>query len=620
MLALVIQNQLLLISYHISILLLLDTVTILDTVTMCPCPGGVTVSDKACIMITIEKFFQFPFTGRRVPRETAYFRQKDKSWKPVVKNEDNLWCTEKKKVVLSQQPTPDQIIVMRRHYAWGPKNSFFSRVHSYIVDVRQEESHLKSLVFVQYLGVMPPPRPHGNAATEDTNFYRTHTSVKPKVIQLLKEGHEPHEVLQTLNTGDPIKRPRNRKQIKNIKYLMDSPFEKSANAADEVNQMLNLCYNHPFLREAHQMEDCPPSFFCHGPYAIQDIKRFCMADSKLKAILGLDKTFGLSRCFVSPTCYENPLLRRTGTDTVPLIMGPVWIHWNSTYESYATFLFSIKKKLAESNISHFRVHPQYLRMGSDQEKSFFKASRVCFGDVLHVSCTRHLQEDLQRYLTDKLGFPQKTREKIVHQMMHLRTAKNLDEFTSTTALLAAKFKHRYPPLIKYFDYWTSILKRYVVIPCLEGNISRDYKTNCSESLNALLRLKTRWRSKKLQDLLKILQDLEAGQRAMIRRALYDPSEYVLAPEVAHLQVPPARWARWSESKRQKHEEKFYAYGMPQQKKTTITATKSNLTIPNLPNVAKKKGARKRPRAERTTTLKKGSKNTLRENNDTTFRW
>ena len=39
--------------------------------------------------------------------------------------------------------------------------------------------------------------------------------------------------------------------------------------------------------------------------------------------------------------------------------------------------------------------------------------------------------------------------------------------------------------------------------------------------------------------------------------------------------------------------------MPQQKKTTVTATKSNLTIPNLPNVAKKKNARKRPRAEGT---------------------
>ena len=72
-----------------------------------------------------------------------------------------------------------------------------------------------------------------------------------------------------------------------------------------------------------------------------------------------------------------------------------------------------------------------------------------------------------------------------------------------------------------------------------------------------------------------------------------------------MQVDPAVWKNWRPERREAHEEKFYQgkRRRKDKKEKTVTSKDGTYTCPERPNLAKKKGSRKRPRSDRTTTVR-----------------
>ena len=569
----------------------------------------------------------------RTPETVMYLRDPDDlSWLRIKKTEDGVYVKGTKNTPLSPQPDESNVIVSKRQFSYG-KQPGFKRVHTYISSVRDSDAHLMSRIFVQYCGQMPKPAVHGNARTLKRKFKRTPESVFSKVREMTREGKGVHEIFTTMHKeGDDFNIPKDKKQIKNIRYFMDDPhgsWSRAGNAADEVLELISASIGHPFLREIKTFDDCPPAFICCGKYAIHDIQTYCTIGAKYPAIGSLDRTFSLSRCYVSVFCYQHPMLRRTGTNIVPTLWGPVFCHWRGNFENYYEFLSFIKKKMIGENIRAVamepmrlledfegssilfggEIEPERLRVGSDEEAAMLKASAIVFDKSCHILCTRHLMDCLRRRLNNSTISPP-SRTIIAKRIMDLRTSNTLDIFDHQSKTLGAKIKSKYPEIGKYYDNFIKILRKYVVIPTLRKETDGNYTTQRSESLNSVLKLRTAWKSQRLADLVKILQDLEEAQRIQIRRALYNPGEFELAGPMARLKVSEAQWEEWGREDPQQQlilEAKFHAGPKIKKKKRIESKQNPLFFIPDeFPQLAKKPGVQKRPKSHRTRSIKKPS--------------
>ena len=572
--------------------------------------------------------------GNRGNETAMYLRDADdRKWQRIKRDENNVYCKGGKNVPLSPQPSQTDIIVMKRKVAYGKDGSGFKRIHSFVDEIRESDAALKSLVFVQYCGKMQNPRRHGNARSLKRDFKRAPTSVFQTIRQMSQEGKGVNEIFTDLHRGDNPDAPRDKKMVKNTRqrFFMDDPmgnWSRSSNAADEILEVMTECINHPFLKEIKQFDNCPPAFFCCGPNAIRDIQMYCTVRAKYPGTCHVDRTFGLSRMFVTMMSYSHPMLRRTGTNINPTLWGPLFCHWAATFSQYFEFFSSIQKHLVDAKLRSLTLDPESLMqelegnpnpllaqedifqtaplvLGSDQELAMIKASTSVFG-THHMLCTGHLDQSIKRRLNNSAIAPAK-RYVIAQRTMDLRKASSLDAFDHESKILGAKIKSKFPEMGRYYDNFVAVLRRYVVIPKLKGETDGNFTTNRSEALNSVLRLRTNWTSQKLLDLIKILQDLEEAQRIQIRRSLYAPAEFELAGPMAKLKVSEATWEQWGEDEPENRdvlEAKFHA-GPRVKRKTRIESTKNPIfAIPsNFPNVAKKPGPR-RPRSHRTRSYRK----------------
>jgi hypothetical protein len=58
-------------------------------------------------------------------------------------------------------------------------------------------------------------------------------------------------------------------------------------------------------------------------------------------------------------------------------------------------------------------------IGSDEEAALLKGIKQCFPATVQVLCTRHLEENVRRYLTNKVGLDDKTRKTIISKWIDI---------------------------------------------------------------------------------------------------------------------------------------------------------------------------------------------------------
>ena len=62
--------------------------------------------------------------------------------------------------------------------------------------------------------------------------------------------------------------------------------------------------------------------------------------------VGVDRTFKLGACFVTVCVYKNPLAVHDSKQP-PVFIGPLFLHWDATYESYLSYFSYIKMALGK---------------------------------------------------------------------------------------------------------------------------------------------------------------------------------------------------------------------------------------------------------------------------------
>ena len=124
------------------------------------------------------------------------------------------------------------------------------------------------------------------------------------------------------------------------------------------------------------------------------------------SIIGVDRTFNLGPCFLTCMVYQNHNLIRKHTKSSPIMLGPMFLHWDGLYSTYCDFFCKIRSALG------FHIPEEKIVFGSDEEQAMINAIKTAFPKAQHILCTRHLKENAQRNLSAQ-NVPEKSRSRVI---------------------------------------------------------------------------------------------------------------------------------------------------------------------------------------------------------------
>jgi len=184
--------------------------------------------------------------------------------------------------------------------------------------------------------------------------------------------------------------PRNSRVISNKQYRDRSNDRRNkgaghrANFADEMQSLCSMiASDSSFLREVSLRGGRVPTLTLFTDRQLAEVKAFCF-NAVHGSVWSCNKTYNVGKLYLTVTVY-----RRVATGDIPIFIGPVFVHGNSDFETYAHFFGTLAAKL------HACDYKQ-LRLGSDEESSIRKAFQQTFPGAALVTCTRHIKENVRR--------------------------------------------------------------------------------------------------------------------------------------------------------------------------------------------------------------------------------
>ena len=529
----------------------------------------------------------------------------------MVQLKNGQYCTKRlgEWVPLEPQPLEEQIMVMRRFYTCLKRKPEYKKRVTWIETIGKGMNiTCTDKAVVEYLGEFPTTvSMHGNSKKGSCSEYvRTSESVKSDIKDKVKND-QPRNVYSEMVLNNSMEAPRDLKQVQNFKQANTKQKRvhtaNRKNTADDVQTLINMMNDNPYIQEIIQMKGKPPMVILYTDDQLKDVKNFCIGHGS-KSILGVDRTFNLGACFVTLTVFKNTHLLRRSSQSPPIMLGPVFFHWDGSCSTYQRFFSHIRTKL-DTNINT-EIGLCDIVVGSDEEKAILKAIQQSFPSAQQLLCQRHLEENVRRHLQKKVGVPEKTRNEVISLIFGkagLVNCKDQVDFELTCLSLSNKFLEITPNFVSYFE--NSLVQRirdYVFNPRMSTSwIPLNWTNNNCESLNNILKLSTNWKILKLPDLIEKMHSIVKLQYADMRRALHGHGNYELAPKLKHLVLPNTVWMTKNEDEKKKHFQKFLA-ATATKKEKTIVSTDGGLEIPTTPAVARKPGQRKRVRSGRTRTI------------------
>ena len=328
------------------------------------------------------------------------------------------------------------------------------------------------------------------------------------------------------------------------------------NVADDVLSVLNMFQNSPFIREV--ITTCsskPPSIILYTDLQMAMLKSAIASGT----VIGIDRTFNLSSCFLTPLCFPNVNLESKQTSMPPVMLGPMMLHWDGNMDSYHKFTSHLQAKLAD-------IDQTNLIFGSDEEFAAVKAVHLSFPNATRVFCAKHLKDNAIVNLGKSLPQPEVT--KIITKLFGESVF-----WLQKTRSRSTRFAMSWPTHMTYstcltgcFPIWSSSLTSlgYDAPVCLV------YGTTTNESYNNVIKRDTNWVIQKLPDLVTKLYELEQDQTRDVRGALFDKGKYVLSKQAAVLKVSYEIWTQLLPAQRSRRLLKFVNFKA--KASSTLTST------------------------------------------------
>ncbi|XP_062608451.1 uncharacterized protein LOC134270271 [Saccostrea cucullata] len=494
------------------------------------------------------------------------------------------------KVPLSPQPTDEQILLVKRKY------STLAREQKYRKRVTWFDNHpFLEAAFVEYLGPYPEDSPsiHGNS--KNNVPYQRLTLQQQELIQSsLEKNQPPREIKNEVRKNIPDD-PITLKTARNAKYSYEKKKhpQNKQNLADEVITVLNKKYEDAsFVKEVlTSANNKPPNVILYSEEQMTSMR----SSIKNGCIIGIDRTFNVGSCYLTVTTFKNTNLVRNETSEPPIMLGPIYLHWDGTYHTYQRFLSHLQGQLHD-------VDQSKIIFGTDGEKALTNAIESCFPASTHTLCTRHLKENLRHHLKNHLTNPdvQEIIDSIFNRSTGLLTVES--DLVYKEMENEIKEKHDLPYLNSFLckvskEVFESRKKTNFTIPKLWTN-------NNNESYNNVIKLQTDWRILKLPALIDVLQDLDSNQTSNIRDSLHSRGDLRVRGPADILLVSNEVWVNLTPEQRQRRLQRLLNFIIPA---SSVTSKDGSLTIPKVATIAKKPGQRKRAKACKSTTLTKKTK-------------
>lgn len=334
------------------------------------------------------------------------------------------------------------------------------------------------------------------------------------------------------------------------------------------------------------------------------MKRFCCSSpAGQTTVLAFDKTFNLTEIHVTMAVYNNLALYRDGTQNHPIMLGPMFIHGTSDYDTYCVFFEYLKRKTRQCSSQPV--------LGSDDETAMRKAMKDAFPESGTLVCERHLQQNAADYLTNNVGVTSVSKKRVINSLFGtqgLSDAADLVTFELRSDTARGVISENAPG---FMDYYSSRIHRLMkdnlqvsINQRINGLDCAHWMNNGCESANHQLKILVDWKSKSLTQLVDALYKEVQSQRTGVERAFIDRGhQFTLVPEFAHYRMHAHVYEQKTDKQKEKRMAKFLREYKPVHPRA-VSSDDGRLTVLKASNGGKKPGQTKRKRCARTRTVKK----------------
>lgn len=330
----------------------------------------------------------------------------------------------------------------------------------------------------------------------------------------------------SLQARTPGELPRNEQQIS---YFKRKTSDGTDNFADELFTVMQRCKEEPrssrFIRDVRAAPD--PAMVLATNTQLFDLVKFCTNEAKF-CVMTVDPTFNLGDFDVTPVTYRNLLLESKRSKQPPVFIGPIFIHYRKTFQSYVYFastLVGLQPELA--NVRAF---------GTDGEASLASAFSHEFHNAVHLNCFIHLRRNIKQKLSD-LSL-ETSAQKILDGIFGtqigsvyyegLVDAISTDDFDDKLQQLGAKWREEDDRNEVFYDWFVkekaSIFKTSVIssvrIAAGLGSPPAPFTTNVSETVNFILKSKVQYKKCELPQFIEKVESLVLEQQEEVQRGQY----------------------------------------------------------------------------------------------------
>ena len=531
---------------------------------------------------------------------SLFLRDKNgRNFRNIVKRND-LYCimrhTNRKRTPIPINPQPDvqNVITVHRSYAKLKSSPDYRRRVTWT-------SENGDRAIVEYIGKWQPSQKHGNRTCGDAMYIRTAESVFDNIRKKLPTNH-PSDVYQNLVLENSITTaPSCVKQVKNIIYNDKRKKEgvegNKANFADCVQTLDMLVNTHPFVQRVIHGKDKVPTVILYTENQLADIKSLCCnGNVGQSTILGVDKTFNLGPVHVTTTVFKHLKVYRKETGEPPIILGPMFLHGNSDFKTFHAFFSHLSGELADC--------PNQPFFGSDDEQALRKAIRNAFPESSSIVCTRHLRNNIDDYLTDKVVISKNDRNRLLDQIFGKDGVASTNDtmiFDQRLEDLKGMYDSIAPEFASYFEKRVQPILRENFETCKWSTLPMSWTNNNCESANHQLKQAVNWKSQSLIDLVDTLHKFVQGQYKELERALVGVGNFDLAQSMRKFKIDRQIWINMNNEKRKNRFDRFLRSIVTLSPGMQVSSD-GCLSVPTSAAGGEKPGQRKRKRTAKTTTI------------------
>ena len=203
-------------------------------------------------------------------------------------------------------------------------------------------------------------------------------------------------MFKTLISEYGIASVRDKKQIYNVKAVEKikkrSVFGTCPKTfADEVQKVVTaITLDSFFIRRVVQFGKHGCIIILYSDEIISMIRNVC-CNPPVPTVIGVDKTYNLSKAFLTILSFKHPGIWLKSTCCPSILYGSMAIHSSSNAEVFSELFSALRLALKITKLPHISK----MAFESDAQKSIVYSIKQTFYGALHFLCSKHIKDNVK---------------------------------------------------------------------------------------------------------------------------------------------------------------------------------------------------------------------------------